>query len=1085
MGTTGERRLSASITSRLSPSTQTFLRQTVLLALALGLLNGSNYLFHVVVSRMLGPADYGALAALLAVVLVLSIPFSVVQTALAEKTAAFRTAQRAHDVSELAADALKTFTPVACAAAVCVLLLGTPLLTVFLHVGYDSTILLAPYVAASVPMSVAYGVLQGALRLKALALLLLLSVVVRLVFGVTFVWIGLGVPGALLGTVLATVLPIPVALRILRVDMAGWRRARRALGSVRGELASALLGLTSFWILAEIDIALARHYLDGQDAGYYSSAGIIARALLFLPAAVGLVAFPRFVEARADPNAALRWLRLSVGAVAVLGVVGGVGMVLLREPIIGLAFGDRFLPGADLIPILAPAMAALAVVNLLVYFHIAQGSRAYLISFGGVAVETVLVAAFHRSGQEVAAVTAWVSFLVALFQYWAASSICRWRPRLHSLGETTPGALWREPTLELSVVLPCHNASAGLRSVLTRLRAALDELGSYEIIVVSDGSTDDTVAIAESLRSSGVRVIDHPVRGGKGNALQLGLSEARGVYIAFCDADGDIEADAIEPFVTLMKLYEPDVVLGSKRHPLSEVYYPPLRRYLSWTYHKLARVLFRVDVSDTQTGFKLIRRDVLAAVLPRLLEKRYAFDLEFLVVARSLGFKRVLEAPVRIHYRFTSQVNPRSALGIFLDTLAIFYRHYILNTYRAAERRRPAQFAAAADPLARRRFRTRRNRQRILFVNWRDLEHPEAGGAEVFVHEVAKRWAAGGHDVTLLTSGFRGAPPATELDGVRIRRLGTLRTGSFHALVQRELMRLEGFDLIVESINTIPFLTPLWRTRLPTTIPLFHQLAVDVWDAEVPRGVAGVGRTMERALLSLYRDKPVVAVSESTRQDLLDRGFSDVRVIPPGRDEPPNTAHLAKEHVPTVLFVGRLAANKRPHHAADALREIRSSVPAARLWIVGKGPLEREIAANLPDGAEMLGFLTREQLYERMARAHCLLVPSVREGWGLVVVEANSVGTPAVGYDVPGIRDSIRDGETGLLAEAGNPVDLGAKAAALVTDPQRYEVMRRAAVAWADGFSWDATAARLMDAAYGSAQERILGAEEAAIALVR
>ena len=133
-----------------------------------------------------------------------------------------------------------------------------------------------------------------------------------------------------------------------------------------------------------------------------------------------------------------------------------------------------------------------------------------------------------------------------------------------------------------------------------------------------------------------------------------------------------------------MDLYDPDIVVGSKRHPLSDVYYPPLRRLLSSTYHRLTRLLFRVKVRDTQTGFKLIRRDVLASVLPRLLEKRYAFDLEFLVVARSLGYKRVFEAPVQIDYKFASHVNPSAAVRIGLDTLAIFYRHYILNTYRQA-----------------------------------------------------------------------------------------------------------------------------------------------------------------------------------------------------------------------------------------------------------------------------------------------------------------------------------------------------------------------------------------------------------------
>jgi glycosyltransferase involved in cell wall biosynthesis/O-antigen/teichoic acid export membrane protein len=1060
--------------SALAPSAlHAFLRQTGLLLLALGLLNGSNYLFHVVVSRMLGPSAYGALASLLAVILVLSVPFGVIQTAVADKTATLRAAGREINVTGFAASAFKTVMPLGWMGAFAVLIVGTPLLSLFLHVGIGSALLLPLYVVASVPGSVASGVLQGQLRFKALAVLALSAVAFRLVIGIALVSAGLGVVGALLGTVLGAALTVPLAFYLVRVDRRVWRGAARALSQLRGELAGSLYGLLSFWVLAEVDVALARHYLAPHAAGYYSSAGLLARALLFLPGAVGIVAFPRFVAARADGATQLRWLRISVGAVAVMSLVAGAVLLLLRDPLVLLAFGDRYLPAAGLLPVLAPAMAFLAVLAVLVYFHIAAGSRAYLISIGAVLAEIVLVAFFHSSGREIALIVAGVTFAAALLQYQAALSICRWRPRLGEAVEPDSAlpALWQPASVELSVILPCHNAAAGLRAVLTRLLDRLSEADSYEVIVVSDGSTDATVPVAESLPSDAVRVIHYPHRGGKGHALQLGLSEARGKYVAFCDADGDIDAAAIEPFLALMRMYEPDVVLGSKRHPLSEVYYPPLRRFLSWVYHKLTRLLFRVRVRDTQTGFKLIRRDVLAAVLPRMLEKRYAFDLEFLVVARSLGFKRVFEAPVHINYRFASQVDLGSSAGILLDTLAIFYRHYVLNTYRLPGHRVEAGTAldtaliASVRQSTERRIDLGREQGRVLLVNWRDIEHPDAGGAETFAHEIARRWVEHGHEVTLLSSGFPGGATSTEIDGVRIRRLGRLRTGSFHVLVQRELARIGGFDIIVESINTIPFLTPVWRRRLPPTIALVHQLAVDVWDAELPRPMARIGRRVERALLRLYRDVPAVAVSESTRSDLLRLGFSDVRVVPPGRDEPPDVRDLAKEPVPTFLFVGRFAANKRPAHAVAAFSAIKRALPLAQLWMIGSGPLERSLKETAPPDVHFLGRVPRNELFERMARSHGLLVPSVREGWGLVVVEANSVGTPAVGYDVAGLKDSIRSGETGLLARAGDPGSLAANAVSLVADGERYARMRGAGIAWAERFSWDVTAAELLSIA--------------------
>ena len=454
----------AAIASALSsPAVQTFLRHSVLLLLVFGLLNASNYAFHVVVSRLLGPSEYGALAALLAVVLVLSVPFAVLQTALANQTATLRGRDREREVAELAADALKTVLPFAWAAGVVVLVVGTPLLSIFLHVGIAPAILLAPYVVASVPLSVAYGVLQGQLRFKALALLILVSVALRFVLGVTLVGVGLGISGALLGTVLATALTVPLALHVIRVDRVARRSARRILDALRADVATALYGLTSFWVLAEVDVALARHYLSPDDAGYYSSAGLMARAPLFIAAAVGVVAFPRFVAGRTNEASLRRWLRVSVAATAVIGALGVGGLVLLRDPLISIAFGRSYLPGADLLPLLATAMACLAVVSVLVYFHIAVRSRAYMISVGGAAVEIVLIALFHDSGQEIAAVALAVGLLVALLQYQAASSICRWRPPLRALAEGTPGspALWKPASLELSVVLPCHNAAPG------------------------------------------------------------------------------------------------------------------------------------------------------------------------------------------------------------------------------------------------------------------------------------------------------------------------------------------------------------------------------------------------------------------------------------------------------------------------------------------------------------------------------------------------------------------------------------------------------------------------------------------------
>jgi glycosyltransferase involved in cell wall biosynthesis len=350
---------------------------------------------------------------------------------------------------------------------------------------------------------------------------------------------------------------------------------------------------------------------------------------------------------------------------------------------------------------------------------------------------------------------------------------------------------------------------------------------------------------------------------------------------------------------------------------------------------------------------------------------------------------------------------------------------------------------------------------RILFLNWRDIHNPEAGGAEVFVQEVAARWIEHGHEVVLLTSGFARGLGHETIDGVKVRRLGRLRNGTFHLLVQRELAQLRGFDVIVEGINTIPFFTPLW-SRLPPTIALVYQLAVEVWHAELPRPTSDVAQWLEPKLLTPYRDVPVVTISESGKQELLSAGLKHVTVVEPGRSDVPPLEATVKEPRPTLMFAGRLAANKRPDHAVEAFKQIRRNQRDARLWIVGQGPMARQLARTLPIGADLLGHVSRKELYERMARAHCLLVPSVREGWGLVVTEANAVGTPAVGYDVPGLRDSIQHGRTGLLAAPGRPEALAAEAQRVLDDTVLRERLAHNAANFACSFSWSNTADKLL-----------------------
>ncbi len=250
-----------------------------------------------------------------------------------------------------------------------------------------------------------------------------------------------------------------------------------------------------------------------------------------------------------------------------------------------------------------------------------------------------------------------------------------------------PGELTRPaqhgPRPVLSVVAPAFNQARTIRETLIGIMERLDEQGlDYELIVVSDGSADDTYDRAREVESDRLRVLDYDRNLGKGYALRTGSAGARGDYVAWLDSDLDLDPATLSGFLDAARDADLDIVVGSKRHPESEVDYPLRRRLYSWLYQQLVRVLFNLSVRDTQVGMKLFRRSVLREVLPVVVVKRFAFDLEMLAVARRFGFARIREHPVRLQYQFRgSGVNWRAIARALWDTAAVFYRLRILRYY--------------------------------------------------------------------------------------------------------------------------------------------------------------------------------------------------------------------------------------------------------------------------------------------------------------------------------------------------------------------------------------------------------------------
>jgi len=333
-----------------------------------------------------------------------------------------------------------------------------------------------------------------------------------------------------------------------------------------------------------------------------------------------------------------------------------------------------------------------------------------------------------------------------------------------------------------------------------------------------------------------------------------------------------------------------------------------------------------------------------------------------------------------------------------------------------------------------------------LIFNWRDIKNPAAGGAEAYTHNIMRILVGKGHTVTMIVAGFKGCEDHEVIDGIEIFRTGGRFTSYLRAAqTYREMDR--DFDLVIDEINTRPFMTMRFVNNGEKIVALIHQLAREFWHYEVPFPISYIGeKLLEDHWLKGYADIPTITVSESTRSDLLELGFKDIRIVYNGLDRFAQEMK-PKESSPTLVFVGRFKRAKRPIDAIEAFKLARRTVPDLRLWMIGDGEEYGPLKQRNDEGVEFFGRLPRDRKDELIAKAHLLLVPSVREGWGLVVTEANSLGTPAIGYDVPGLRDSIKDGVTGSLC-ASDPGSMAGKIVELVKDEQALAAMSERA--WND-----------------------------------
>jgi glycosyltransferase involved in cell wall biosynthesis len=352
---------------------------------------------------------------------------------------------------------------------------------------------------------------------------------------------------------------------------------------------------------------------------------------------------------------------------------------------------------------------------------------------------------------------------------------------------------------------------------------------------------------------------------------------------------------------------------------------------------------------------------------------------------------------------------------------------------------------------------------RLLIVNWQDIENPMGGGAEIHLHEIFGRLARRGHEVTLLCCGWAGCAPRARIDGIEVHRVGTRKSFPFLApLYYRRTFHAAPFDLMVEDINKVPLYTPTWsRHRVAALVPhLFGSTAFQALAAPL----AACVWLSERPLGMVYRNVAFEAISESTRDDLVVRGIARdrIRVIYPGIDAVSHTPNAA-ERAPKPLFayLGRLKKYKGVQHVIRAFGRLNNR--DAVLEIAGAGDYRADLEAlvrSLDLGARVrfLGRVSEPEKLALLRRAWGLVLASPKEGWGITNLEAAACATPVVASNSPGIRESVRDGETGFLVPHGDDVAFAASIDRLAASRDLVDRIGRDARKFAESFTWERAA---------------------------
>lgn len=360
---------------------------------------------------------------------------------------------------------------------------------------------------------------------------------------------------------------------------------------------------------------------------------------------------------------------------------------------------------------------------------------------------------------------------------------------------------------------------------------------------------------------------------------------------------------------------------------------------------------------------------------------------------------------------------------------------------------------------------------KILILNWRDPKNPKAGGAERVTEEYAKAWIEQGWEVSWLAGGFKDAKHEEIISKIKIIRYGNpISIYLFAPFIF--LFKFYGkVNVIVDEIHGVTFLSPLWGFGTKK-IAFIHEVAKEIWDEMYPFPLNIVGRFIERMSLFIYKGVPFITVSESTKRDLMSYGivgkniykFSNGLNLKPLRVVPKKDKHLS------LLYVSRLVKMKGIENAIKMFSLVNKKNPESNLFILGDGKPEyvsqlKRLTEklHLEKKISFLGYVTEEEKIRYYQKSHFLIHTSIKEGFGLVILEANSQGTPAMVYNSAGLRDVVQDNRNGWIIEKNNNQKMAEKIISIFNDGPRYKVLAQSSITYARSFVWEKVTKRSID----------------------